>query len=146
MYDLWGFLLQTLTASGVALLLLAIKALFKDKLPPKWQFAVWGVLGVILLIPAGWNGRYTLIHWQVVVELIKGAVGDYSFSQVYFPIPMLTGIPTTVIEKRHEQTPLRILSPTMPGGGPGPCGQGAGPSGGRRGASASHHGDGSLLR
>lgn len=98
MYDLWGFLLQTLTASGVALLLLAIKALFKDKLPPKWQFAVWGVLGVILLIPAGWNGRYTLIHWQVVVELIKGAVGDYSFSQVYFPIPMLTGIPTTFIE------------------------------------------------
>ena len=43
MVDLWGFLLQTLTASGVAVLLLLVKALFKDKLPPKWHFAVWGV-------------------------------------------------------------------------------------------------------
>lgn len=98
MFDLWGFLLQTLTASGVALLLLAIKALFKDKLPPKWHFTVWGVLGVILLIPAGRNGRYTLIHWQVVVELIKGAVGEYGFSRVRFPIPMITGVPNTIIE------------------------------------------------
>ena len=48
MVDLWGFLLQTLTASGVAVLLLLVKALFKDKLPPKWHFAVWGVLGIIL--------------------------------------------------------------------------------------------------
>lgn len=98
MFDLWGFLLQTLTASGVAVLLLAIKALFKDKLPPKWHFAVWGVLGVMLLIPAGWNGRYALLHWQVVVELIKGVVGEYSFSQVLFPVPVITHIPKTVNE------------------------------------------------
>lgn len=39
MFDLWAFLLQTLTASGVAALLLLLKALFQDKLPPKWQFA-----------------------------------------------------------------------------------------------------------
>ena len=98
MFDLWGFLLQTLTASGVAVLLLAIKALFKDKLPPKWHFTVWGVLGVMLLIPAGWNGRYALLHWQVVVELIKGAVGEYSFSQVLFPVPVITSIPKTITE------------------------------------------------
>ena len=98
MFDLWGFLLQTLTASGVAVLLLAIKALFKDKLPPKWHFAVWGVLGVMLLVPAGWNGRYALLHWQIVVEMIKGAVGDYSFSQVLFPVPVISSIPKTVIE------------------------------------------------
>ena len=30
MFDIWGFLLQTLTASGVAVLLLIIKALLKD--------------------------------------------------------------------------------------------------------------------
>ena len=53
MFDLWAFLLQTLTASGVAALLLLLKALFQDKLPPKWQFAVWSVLALMLLLPAG---------------------------------------------------------------------------------------------
>ena len=72
MTDLGGFLLQTLTASGVAVLLLILKALFRDKLPPSWQFAVWGVLGIILLLPAGLGGRYVIFHWQLVVELVKG--------------------------------------------------------------------------
>ena len=29
-------------------LLLLLKALFQDKLPPKWQFAVWSVLALML--------------------------------------------------------------------------------------------------
>ena len=59
MADIWSFLLQTLTASGVAALLLLVKAMFRDKLPPRWQFAVWGILGVVVLLPAGLFGRYT---------------------------------------------------------------------------------------
>lgn len=98
MFDIWGFLLQTLTASGVAVLLLVVKALFKDKLPPKWHFAVWSVLGIMILIPAGFNGRYTLFHWQLVVEVIKSWVGDYSFTQVLFPVPILTAIPKTILQ------------------------------------------------
>lgn len=96
MLDIWGFLLQTLMISGVAVLLLVIKALFKDKLPPKWHFAVWGVLGFMILIPAGFNGRYTLFRWQLVVELIKVWFGDYSATRVLFPIPILTSIPKTI--------------------------------------------------
>ncbi|MBQ8566365.1 MAG: hypothetical protein IJ445_02120 [Clostridia bacterium] len=96
MLDIWSFLLQTLTVSGVAALILLIKALFKDKLPPKWQFAVWGVLGLIMLIPAGLFGRYTLFRWQIVIEMIKSLFGDYSFTRVYFPIPMITSMPTSV--------------------------------------------------
>ncbi|MDD5938661.1 MAG: hypothetical protein PUC36_06590 [Clostridiales bacterium] len=53
MTDLWGFLLQTLTASGTAAVLLVVKAMFRDKLFPRWQFAAWGVLALILLLPAG---------------------------------------------------------------------------------------------
>lgn len=98
MFDIWGFLLQTLTASGVAVLLLVIKALFKDKLPPKWHFAVWSVLGLVLLIPAGITGRYTLFNWQMVIEAIKTLVGDYSFSRVFFPIPIITSVPKTIAE------------------------------------------------
>lgn len=98
MFDLWGFLLQTLTVSGVAVLLLVIKALFKDKLPPKWHFAVWGVLGIMILIPAGFNGRYTLFHWQFVIEVLKSFFKDYSFTQVLFPVPVLTAVPKTVTQ------------------------------------------------
>ena len=96
MLDIWGFLLQTLTVSGVAVLLLVIKELFKDKLAPKWHFAVWGVLGFMILIPAGFNGRYTLFRWQLVVELIKVWFGDYSATRVLFPIPILTAVPKTI--------------------------------------------------
>ena len=53
MTDFWSFLLQTLTASGVAVLLLCVKALFRDKLSPRWQFASWGILALVLLLPAG---------------------------------------------------------------------------------------------
>lgn len=98
MFDIWGFLLQTLTASGVAVLLIVIKALFKDKLPPKWHFAVWGVLAVMLLIPAGWNGRYTIIHWQYFIELIKGAVREFGFTRVLFPIPIVSSMPHTLAD------------------------------------------------
>ena len=48
MRDIWSFLLQTMTASGVAVLLLLLKAVFRDKLPPRWQFAAWGVLALFL--------------------------------------------------------------------------------------------------
>lgn len=96
MFDLWAFLLQTLTASGVAALLLLLKALFQDKLPPKWQFAVWSVLALMLLLPAGYHGRYVLVHWQVPIEMLKAWCGDFGFTQVYFPLPFVKAIPTTV--------------------------------------------------
>lgn len=98
MFDIWSFLLQTLTVSGVAVLLLGVKALFKDKLPPKWQFAVWSVLGLLLLLPAGMSGRYCLFHWQFFVEFLKLSVGDYSFTKVWFPFPAINKLPETVTD------------------------------------------------
>ncbi len=89
MFDIWGFLLQTLNVSGAAAVILLMKAMFHDKLPPKWQFAVWGVLGIILLVPAGFQGRYALYSWAFPVEVIKSWFGDYSYTQVLLPIPVL---------------------------------------------------------
>ena len=89
MTDLWGFLLQTLTASGAAALLLVVKALFRDKLSPRWQFAAWGVLGLVLLVPAGLGGRYALVNCPWLVETAKTALtGDYSLTRVLAPIPL----------------------------------------------------------
>lgn len=90
MADIWGFLLQTLTASGAAVLLLVVKAMFRDKLPPRWQFAAWGVLGLVLLLPAGAGGRYVLVNWPWLVETARTVLtGDYSsLARVTAPIPL----------------------------------------------------------
>lgn len=89
MTDLWGFLLQTLTASGAAALLLVVKALFRDKLSPRWQFAAWSVLGLALLLPAGLGGRYALFNWPLLVEAAKTVLtGEYTLTRVLAPIPL----------------------------------------------------------
>ena len=98
MFDLWAFILQTLNVSGVAALLLIVKALFKDKLPPKWQFASWIVLGMMILLPAGMLGTYTLVRWRIIVELIKSRFGDYGFTRVLFPFPLVKSTPQTVFD------------------------------------------------
>lgn len=96
MFDIWEFLLQTLTLSGVAVLLLVVKAVFKDKLPPKWQFAVWGILGLTALIPAGLFGRYPLFNWQVLIQLVKPLFGEYGYTRVLFPFPVLRSLPRSL--------------------------------------------------
>ena len=90
MSDIWSLLLQTLTASGVAVLLLAVKAMFRDKLSPRWQFGVWGILAVILLLPAGWGGRYVLLNWPMLVEAAKSAAtGEFgTLTRVTAPVPL----------------------------------------------------------
>ena len=98
MFDIWGFLLQTLNISSVAVLLLIIKALLKDKLPPKWHFSVWSILGIMILFPAGIFGRYSLFNWQTVIEFIKILVKDYSFSRVLFPFPVIKTVPHNFAE------------------------------------------------
>ena len=88
MRDIWAFLLQTLTASGAAALLLVVKAMFQDKLSPRWQFAIWGVLGAVLLIPAGILGRYSLFNWPLFIESLKTSLtGSYTLTNIVCPIP-----------------------------------------------------------
>lgn len=89
MTDLWSFLLQTLTAAGCAAVLLLVKALFRDKLSPRWQFGIWAVLGLVLLLPAGWGGRGALFPWPLWLETAKTALtGSYSLTRVLAPIPL----------------------------------------------------------
>ncbi len=98
MFDIWSFLLQTLTVSGAAVLLLAVKAIFKDKLPPKWQFGVWSVIGLVMVVPAGLGGCYSLFRWQIPVEVLKLWVGDYRFTKVWFPVPLMNKLPENVAD------------------------------------------------
>ena len=93
MTDLWSFLLQTLTVAGAAAFLLIVKYLFRDKLSPRWQFGVWGLLALVLLHPAGQGGRYVLFNWPLWLETLKTALtGDYALIRVIAPIPLPTGL------------------------------------------------------
>ncbi len=102
MSDIWSFLLQTLTASGVAAVLLAVKAMLRDKLSPRWQFAVWGVLALALLLPAGRGGRYVLINWPLAVEFLRSLLtqefGVLTRVSAPVPLPHPAGLPRTGAE------------------------------------------------
>ena len=97
MTDLWAFLLQTLNASAAALLLLLIKKLLEDKLSPRWQYGIWSVLALVLLIPANLLGRYGLFDLPLWVETAKTLVetrlssafcGPYQLTRPIAPIPL----------------------------------------------------------
>lgn len=90
MKDFWSFLLQTLTVSGVAVLVLCVKAMFRDKFSPRWQFWIWGLVALTIIVPAGFSGRYTLINWPLLVETMKSYfTGEYgTITKVAAPIPL----------------------------------------------------------
>ena len=52
MGNIWEFLYQTLNVSLAAALLLLVKWLLHDKLPPRWQYGVWVILALRVLLPA----------------------------------------------------------------------------------------------
>ena len=90
MGNIWGFLLQTLSVSVVAAVILTLKWLLKDKLSPRWQYSVWIVLVLRCLLPAR-VGR-SLIYWiPLSVEMLKGMVE--SGTDAYAPIYMKHIIP-----------------------------------------------------
>ena len=47
------FLQQTAAGGLCALFLLLLQRIFRNLLSPRWQYGIWGVLVLRLLIPAG---------------------------------------------------------------------------------------------
>ena len=106
MENIWSFLYQTLSASLTALILLFLKRLFRDKLSPRWQYGIWGVLALRLLLPAS-PRRSLLIPLALVLEILKTWV-EGGLSSVYSgvtvpvrisaPFPLLAGLPGSVTD------------------------------------------------
>lgn len=79
MTNIWQFLLQTMEVTLAAVVLLALKRVFQDKLPPRWQYGVWALLGLRMILPAGAGGRYLSGRLAAVLETVKYmAEGDLS--------------------------------------------------------------------
>ena len=81
MGNIWEFLLQTLTVSAVAALLLILKRLMEDKLSPRWQYGIWSLLALRILIPAN-ALRSTLLPLSLWVEVVK-AYAEAGLHSVY---------------------------------------------------------------
>ncbi len=92
MSNLWEFCLQTLTVSVTAALLLLLKRIFADKLSPKWQYGVWFLLALRILLPARVD-RYVLIPLPLLLESLKSVL-EAGLGSVYTA-------PYTALSLRH---------------------------------------------
>lgn len=108
MENIWAFLMQTLTASVAAAMLLIAKRLFLDKLSPRWQYGVWVILALRVLLPAGLLGRSLLPEGRMVLEtarltveanLSSALTQPYTLTEVTAPVPLLRPVmPTSVTD------------------------------------------------
>ena len=81
-----------------AAVLLIAKRLFLDKLSPRWQYGVWAILALRILLPAGLLGRALMPEGRLVLETAKlaaesrltSALTDpYGVTEVAAPVPLL---------------------------------------------------------
>ena len=89
MTSIWGWLIQTIEVSVVAVMILFLKKLFQDKLPPKWQYGIWIILLLSLLLPAGMFGTSIVPTCRTYIEAIKTIVEtslQSAYVDVYLPI------------------------------------------------------------
>ena len=96
MYNIWGFLLQTIAVSVVAGIILLLKKIFEDKLSPKWQYGIWTLLAIRILIPVNVSS-YVIPQLALWIEMLKTSVESIiptsAYTQVYEPITVHHVIP-----------------------------------------------------
>lgn len=106
MGNLWGFLLQTIAVSIIAGVLLIVKRLLEDKLSPRWQYGVWSVLALRILLPVS-TGSYMLPQIPLWMEVWKASAErglNSVYSSAYVPVglrhvfPVLCDVPRSITD------------------------------------------------
>lgn len=106
MTNIWGYLTQTASVSLIAALIFLIKALLNDKLSPRWQYGIWGILALRILFPVPIETKI-LLPISVWVETLKSVVEkglNSNYSEVYVPaklthiFPNALGTPTSITD------------------------------------------------
>lgn len=106
MNNIWSFLTQTLSVSVVALLLLFLKGIMADKLSPRWQYSVWCLLALRIMIPVASN-QNIFLPVPVWVEMLKTLVESnlssayssaFSVSHNSMVIPFIKGMPESITD------------------------------------------------
>ena len=104
MTNIWRFLLQTLTVSLVAGIILVVKKLLEDKLSPRWQYGVWILLVLRILLPVSTNQKI-IIPLPLWIEILKTwaeALLHSNYSAMYEPVGLQHVFPV------FEETPSSI--------------------------------------
>lgn len=106
MLNIWDFLLQSISLSLVAVLILIVKRIFKDKLPPSWQYGIWIIFALRALIPVRAD-RFVVLPFGFYIEWLKFAAesrlnsafaspyGKDEFSHI---IPVITKMPLSITD------------------------------------------------
>ena len=106
MNNIWSFLTQTLSVSVVALLLLFLKGIMADKLSPRWQYSVWCLFALRIIIPVASN-QNVFLPVPIWVEMLKTFVESnlssayssaFSVSHNSSVIPFVTAIPKSITD------------------------------------------------
>lgn len=106
MYNIWGFLLQTIAVSIVIGIIFILKRIFEDKLSPKWQYGIWTLLAIRILVPTN-LASYVIPQIALWMEMLKAGIESKIFSvysQVYEPItvhhsiPIITELPQSITD------------------------------------------------
>ncbi len=94
MVNIWEFLLQTISVSLVAGLILIVKNIFKDKLTPRWQYGIWGLLILRIFLPVKAD-KLVLLPFGVYLEMLKSYVENLLSST--YTRPLIATEPSSVI-------------------------------------------------
>lgn len=87
MTNIWAFFIQTFTVSVVAIGIIVLKRLLQDKLTPRWQYGVWGILALRILLPVNIS-KNVIVPIPLWIEMLKASVEKHmnsSFTEVYVP-------------------------------------------------------------
>lgn len=95
MSNIWEVLLQTASVTLVAALLLLVKHIFRDKLSPRWQYGVWLILALRILLPVS-TTRGILLPLPLFLESWKASAEQHlssAYSGTFAPLSLTHAFP-----------------------------------------------------
>lgn len=106
MVNIWEFILQSISVSLVAGLILIMKAIFKDKLSARWQYGIWILLVLRIFIPVRAD-KPVILPISIYLEMLKSYV-EGGLSSAYTShltateptgvIPSITSAPQSITD------------------------------------------------
>ncbi len=106
MVNIWEFLLQTISVSLVAGLILIVKNIFKDKLTPRWQYGIWILLILRIFLPVKAD-KFVLLPFGIYLEMLKNYIENFLSSAYTRPliatepsgvIPYISSLPESITD------------------------------------------------
>ena len=106
MYNIWSYFLQTIAVSIVAGIIFLLKKIFEDKLSPKWQYSIWTLLAIRILVPVNLTS-YVIPQIALGMEMLKAGAESQitsAYTQAYVPItlhhvlPFITKTPQSITD------------------------------------------------